>query len=164
MNIKKVKQSRISLGYINPNNPDKEYFLFYTLNSIAEMEEKFGTVDKAMNLLSSGKIKDIRQLIWFGLIHQEAKLDEVTGDIIGYNITPAEIGNWISITDMKDITLAIKDAFMLQVSDPSDEATQNNLIAIEALEKKMEAQGIQLAKISEEEKSAKLEKYNERKK
>lgn len=67
----------------------------FDLNAFAELEKKFGSVEKAMNELVKGRMTDIRFILWAGLIHDEAVIDETTGEPIKYNITPYQVGGWI---------------------------------------------------------------------
>jgi hypothetical protein len=49
-----------------------------------------------MNALQDNKLKDVRIMLWAGLIHDEvAEVDEDTGEPLKYNITPYVVGNWV---------------------------------------------------------------------
>lgn len=78
----------------------RERRLQFDMNAYAELENLYGSIDKAMEQLQKGSIKDIRTILWVGLIHEEAVLDEVTGEPIKYNITPYQVGGWIKNTAM----------------------------------------------------------------
>jgi hypothetical protein len=67
----------------------------FDMNAFAELEKKYGSVEEAMNRLQSGKISDLRVVLWAGLIHEEVVLDEETGEPLRYNIAPYTVGSWI---------------------------------------------------------------------
>lgn len=91
--IKKASSNTIELG-------GKERTLQFDMNAYAELEERFGSIEKAMKQLQKGGMKDIRTILWVGLIHEEAVLDEITGEPIKYNITPYQVGNMIKNAGM----------------------------------------------------------------
>lgn len=96
----------------------KDRVLQYDMNAYAELENKFGSVEKAMNQLQGGKIKDVRLILWVGLIHEEAVIDEETGEPIKYNITPYQVGSWILNPSMlKDVSEKIGKAMSQGMSD-----------------------------------------------
>jgi hypothetical protein len=107
--IKNLRPDRIlvTLG-------DKERELRYDLNAFAELEKRFGSVEAAMAALQKGSILTIRTLLWTGLIHSEAILDEVTGEPISYSITPFEVGSWIDPRMLQGISeklgIALREA------------------------------------------------------
>ena len=55
---------------------DKERHLKYDLNAWAEIEDRYGSIDKAMQVLSSGSAKAVRFMLWAGLIHEDESLTE----------------------------------------------------------------------------------------
>lgn len=87
--IKEVAPVTIFLG-------GRERVVKYDLNAFAELENTYGTVDAAMAKLSDGKLKDLRNILWAGLIHEEAEFDEITGEPTKYNITPYQVGSWVA--------------------------------------------------------------------
>lgn len=74
---------------------DKKRRLQFDMNAYAELENIYGTIEKAMDQLQTGSIKDVRTILWVGLIHEEAVIDPETGEPIKYNITPYQVGSWI---------------------------------------------------------------------
>ena len=74
----------------------KERTIIYDLNAFAELEKRFGSVDKAMQDLQQGSLNSVKMILWVGLIHEEVVIDEFTGDVLKYNITPYQVGSWIS--------------------------------------------------------------------
>lgn len=91
--IKTFKPVTMNLG-------GKERVIQFDMNAYAELENKFGSIEKAMDQLQSGQMKDIRMILWVGLIHEEAVIDEETGEPIKYNITPYQVGSWIRNASM----------------------------------------------------------------
>lgn len=77
---------------------DKDRTLFFDLNSFAELEEAYGSVEEAMKVMESGSIKAVRTLLWAGLIHEE--MDEEGN----YKITPKQVGSWITLDRMTYIS------------------------------------------------------------
>lgn len=76
-NLNKIKREPIIL------NLDKERQLKFTLNSFAEMEDKYGTVDNAIKAMDGGSIKAVRFMLWTGLVHEDKSLtEEAVGDLI----------------------------------------------------------------------------------
>lgn len=77
---------------------DKPRVLKFDLNSFAELEERYGSVDEAMKVLESGTIKGIRTLLWCGLIHEDEQLTE------------KQVGAMIGIGDLADLSGKLTDA------------------------------------------------------
>lgn len=50
--------------------------LRFTLNAMAELEERYGSVDEAFKQLDKGSFKAIRTILWAGLMHIEPILTE----------------------------------------------------------------------------------------
>lgn len=91
---------------------DKERTLKYDLNAFAEIEERFGTVQKAFDELQQQKLKAVRAVLWAGLIHEDPKLTE------------RQVGSLLSLGDLATILPAVTEAItaaLPQVS-PEDEA------------------------------------------
>jgi hypothetical protein len=79
---------------------DKTRILQFDMNAYAELENRYGSIEKAMDQLQKGGMKDIRMILWVGLIHEEAVVDPETGEPIKYNITPYQVGGWIKNAGM----------------------------------------------------------------
>ena len=75
----------------------------FDLNAFAELENKYGTVQKAMDAMQTGSMKDIRKVLWAGLIHDEVKEYDEDGIPISYNITVGEVAGWISSPMMLNV-------------------------------------------------------------
>lgn len=85
---------------------DKERNLKYDFNAFAEIEEKFGTVQKALDELNKQKMRAIRTILWAGLIHEDEKLTERQ---VGAMFTLGDIGEIVSPL-MEAITAALPKA------------------------------------------------------
>lgn len=114
-NLKDVKPPRqtMILG-------GKERSLIFDLNAFAEVEKRYGTVQEGMKKLQEGKMKDVRAFLWMGLIHEEAVLDE-DGEVVSYNITPYQVGGWISDPDkLAEIGALLGAAMATSSPDPKN--------------------------------------------
>lgn len=83
----------------------KQRTLKFDLNSFAEIEDMYGSVDAALKILGTGSIKAVRNILWAGLIHEE--LDDNTGK---YKITPIDVGAMIELEQIPEIATRLKDA------------------------------------------------------
>lgn len=107
-NVQEIKRKPIMLHL------DKDRELRYTLNSLAEMEEKYGSVDKALEAVSSESIKAIRFMIWVGQIDNEDALTEL------------QVGSYIDISSLGEISEALNKAMTADLPDNSKEGSSVN--------------------------------------
>ena len=77
---------------------DKERTLKFTLNSLVYAED-LGVDIQAMGKNESVKLKDLRVLLFAGLMHEDKELTEVA------------VGDMITMDNMKNITSAMTQAF-----------------------------------------------------
>ena len=84
----------------------KERTVRFTLNALAELEEKYGSVDKAFEAVESNSIKAIRFILWAGLIHEEPTLTEI------------EVGNLIDLTYMQEIMDTLGEGLSQDLPEP----------------------------------------------
>ena len=70
----------------------------FTLNAMAELEERYGSVDAAFKALDGGSIKAARCVLWAGLM--EAQPD----------LTEQQVGSLIDVQLMNDIMADISGA------------------------------------------------------
>jgi hypothetical protein len=99
----KVPQKTLNIG-------GRERSIKFDLNAFAEIEVRYGSVEKAFIAFEKGEIKAVRTLLWAGLIHDEAVLDPETGDLVKYNITPFQVGSWLDLDKLDQITSQVMDA------------------------------------------------------
>lgn len=79
MNARLVKPKAIKI--ILSDGVERE--IKFTLNALAELEERFGSVDSAFESMDKGSIKTIRFILWAGLNHGDCELTErQVGDLI----------------------------------------------------------------------------------
>ena len=107
-NIKKLRREPVIVDI----GDGVERKLRYTLNSFALIEEKYGTIDKAMEALKSGSITAIRFILWAGLIHEDENLSEYY------------VGSQIDLADLEDLAEKMNKAMMGDL--PQDEAVSPN--------------------------------------
>jgi hypothetical protein len=101
----RAKVVKIDLG-------GKERIIKFDLNAYAELENRFGSVEKAMNILQEGSLVGLRSILWAGLIHDEAVIDEKTGEPTSYNVTPFMVGSWIEPTEMQSVSIKLSEAIL----------------------------------------------------
>jgi len=102
--IKMAKLDKVKNPVVTVDIGDKVRTIKYDMNSYAALEEKFGSVQAAMDLLQTGSFKAVRDVLWAGLIHEEVELDEETGEPKKFLITPYQVGGWIGPNDMEEVT------------------------------------------------------------
>ena len=107
-NIKKLRREPVVIDI----GDGIERELRYTLNSFALIEEKYGTIDKAMEILKSGSIAAIRFVLWAGLIHEDENLSE------------HYVGSQIDLSDLEDLAEKMNKAMMGDL--PQDEVVNPN--------------------------------------
>ena len=107
-NIKKLRREPVIVDI----GDGVERTLRYTLNSFALIEEKYGTIDKAMEALSSGSVAAVRFALWAGLIHEDENLSE------------HYVGNQIDLSDLEDLAEKMNKAMMGDL--PQDEVDNPN--------------------------------------
>lgn len=95
----------------------QERYVRYDLNAFAEMERIYGNMEAANEALTKGSMTDVRRILWLGLIHDQAVLDEITGEPIKYKLTVYEVGQWITPNNMKDIMQKLNAAITNSVPD-----------------------------------------------
>ena len=71
----------------------------YTLNAMAEMEDRYGSVEAAFKALEANSMKAVRFFLWVGLMHNEEGLTE------------QQVGALIDIQCMEEISAAMESAF-----------------------------------------------------
>ena len=84
--------------------------LRFTLNAMAELEDKYGSVDKAFEELDKSSFKAIRFILWAGLTDSDPTLTEQT------------VGSLIDITELKNLMKVLTESMGADMPEPSDEA------------------------------------------
>lgn len=107
-NVKEVKQKAITITL----SDGVERTLKFTLNAMAELEDKYGSVDAAFEALDKGSIKAVRCVLWAGLIHAEP------------NLTEQEVGNLIDVQYMQNLMGSLEDAFASDIPNEQSVGTE----------------------------------------
>ena len=94
-NVKDVKSKDIKITL----NDGVERTIKFTLNALAEREDRYGSVDEAFKQLDNNSIKAVRCILWAGLIHEDPELTE------------QQVGNLIDIQYMQELMASLNDAF-----------------------------------------------------
>lgn len=119
--MSKVKAIRESFNEeVKINLGGKERTLKFDLNAFAELENRFGSVQKAMEEMKSGGMKAIKIIVWAGLIHAEAVIDEESGEPMKYNISPYQVGSWLMPGLLAEVSEKLSKAIMQSMPDISD--------------------------------------------
>lgn len=63
-------------------NLDKERKIAFDLNAIAELEDKYGDLDKAVDALNKAKVKDIRFFLYAAMCSYEDLTEKEVGRIV----------------------------------------------------------------------------------
>lgn len=80
----------------------------FTLNAMAELEDRYGSVQAAFEKLDEGSIKAARFILWAGLLHNDEGLTEM------------QVGNLIDIKCLNNLMESMADA--MQEDNPSETA------------------------------------------
>lgn len=96
---------------------NKPRYVRFDLNAFAEMETKFGNMEVAQERLQAGSMKDIRTVLWLGLIWDEVVLDEITGEPIRYTISEYQVGSWLTTFNLKEIMSTLQAAISGSLPD-----------------------------------------------
>lgn len=94
-NIKDMKARDVKITL----NDGVERTLKYDLNALAEMEDRYGTVDAAFAALDTNSIKAVRFVLWAGLIHSDETLTE------------RQVGSLIDLRYLNDLMGTLGKAF-----------------------------------------------------
>ena len=79
-------------------NDGVEREIKFTLNAMAELEERYGSIDAAFKKLDEGSIKAARVVLWAGLMHTDE------------NLTEKQVGNLIDLACLGNIMKSMSDA------------------------------------------------------
>ncbi|HBY19978.1 MAG: hypothetical protein A2Y24_06885 [Clostridiales bacterium GWE2_32_10] len=90
-------------------NLDKERKLIYDLNAFCDLEEKYGTVENAMQEIQKGSMLGIRYFLFLGLKNEDEQ------------ITEREVGKLITTENMKNVIDGITKAINISLPEASDE-------------------------------------------
>lgn len=101
-NVKDVKSKAIKITLTD----GVERTIKFTLNAMAELEDRYGSVDEAFRQLDNNSIKAVRCILWAGLIHEDPDLTE------------QQVGNLIDIQYMQELMASLGEAFDADMPEP----------------------------------------------
>lgn len=111
-NVKDVKSAAVKITLTD----GVERTIKFTLNAMAELEDRYGSVEEAFKQLDNGSIKAVRCILWAGLIHEDPDLTE------------QQVGNLIDLQYLQELMSSIGEAFdndMPNEQSLPEEAGQN---------------------------------------
>ena len=103
----KPKKRTVDLG----DGVEREVVL--SLNAMAELEDKYGSIDSAFEKIKQGSIATIRFLLWCVLVPE--------GDT---DLTEREIGRLIKLDNIQEIMSSVMDALEEQMPPSTDSPNQ----------------------------------------
>lgn len=103
----KPKKRTVDLG----DGVEREVVL--SLNAMAELEDKYGSIDNAFEKIKKGSIATIRFLLWCVLVPD--------GDT---DLTEREIGRLIKLDNIQEIMTSVMDALEDQMPPSTDSPNQ----------------------------------------
>lgn len=95
---------------------DKPRTIVFDLNSFAELEEHYGSVQAVLDEMAKGSIKALRLLLWAGLVHEQEDL------------TPKDVGRLIQFGDIPKLTDLLNSALEKAQPSPEEEANLHPLV------------------------------------
>lgn len=101
-NVKDVKSKAVKITLTD----GVERTIKFTLNALAELEDRYGSVDEAFKQLDNNSIKAVRCILWAGLIHEDPDLTE------------QQVGNLIDIQYMQELMASLGEAFDADMPEP----------------------------------------------
>lgn len=109
--INKIRRKKITLpeGVL-----DKERTLKYTLDAYAEMEERYGSVDTALEMFAQRNMKAAIFILWCGLKHEDDDLTE------------KQVGRMIDARDLPLCFAQITKAVEADGPQPNEEEVSPN--------------------------------------
>lgn len=103
--------------FLGDSGKERDRVIKFDMNAFALLEDKYGTIQEAMESLQKGKIKDVRTILWAGLTHDEVVLNE-DGEPISYNITAYQVGGWIADpAQMQEVIIRLGNALSDDLPD-----------------------------------------------
>lgn len=103
----KPKKRTVDLG----DGVEREIVL--SLNAMAELEDKYGSVDNAFEKIKNGSVATTRFLLWCVLVPD--------GDT---DLTEREIGKLIKLDNIQEIMASVMDALEEQMPSSTDSPNQ----------------------------------------
>ena len=105
-NVKDVKSKAVKITLTD----GVERTIKFTLNAMAELEDRYGSVEEAFKQLDNNSIKAVRCILWAGLIHEDPDLTE------------QQVGNLIDIQYMQELLNTVEIALDSDMPDQAEPA------------------------------------------
>lgn len=93
-------------------NDGVEREIKFTLNAMAELEDRYGSVENAFKALESNSIKAARCILWAGLLHSDEGLTE------------QQVGNLIDLDILNEVMESMTEAMGNDMPDKKEGAQQ----------------------------------------
>lgn len=110
-NLANVKEKKVKIEL------DRVRYVKFGFDAFALLEEKFGTLEKAMEALSEGKLATMKTLLWAGL--QEDLAD-------GEELTEKQLGKMLDFSRLNEVVSAITEAINNALPEVKEEASLKN--------------------------------------
>lgn len=81
----------------------------FTLNAMAELEDRYGSVQAAFEALDNNSIKAVRCVLWAGLMHSDE------------NLTEQQVGNLIDMAYIQQLMMTMSEALEEDSADTSND-------------------------------------------
>lgn len=104
-NLKQVRRNKIKV--VLSDGVERE--LKFSLNAMADLEDKYGTVDNAFKELEEGHITAVRYILWAALRDDDESLTE------------RQVGGLIELSSIGDIMKAMNSAATGDMPEPEPE-------------------------------------------
>lgn len=105
-NINSVKSKKTTITLLD----GVERTIRFDLNAMAELEDRYGSVDNAFAELDKQSIKALRFILWAGLVHEDESLTE------------QKVGSLIDIKYLQDVTHTLGVALNADLPDEEESA------------------------------------------
>jgi hypothetical protein len=86
----------------------------FDLNAMAELEDRYGSVQAAFDMLDKNSIKAVRFILWAGLIHEDPDLTE------------QKVGSLIDMPYLQNLMSTLGQAFQADMPEQTEEPEVTN--------------------------------------
>lgn len=93
-----------------------EYEVKFTLNAMAELEEKYGTVEDAFKALEQGSIKASRFILWAGLMHS--------------GLSEKQVGELVDVQCIQNIMSKLEEAMTNDLPPAGEQVPNAPVLAV----------------------------------
>lgn len=90
----------------------------FTLNAMAELEDRYGSVEKAFKAMDEGSIKAARCVLWAGLLDSDE------------NLTEKQVGKLIDMQLMNDLMRELSAALGEDLGEDADDNNKDNVTSL----------------------------------